>query len=40
MEHPDPLKTIFDEKPRKYKRKTDGFWELLDVRKSKLLQRQ
>ncbi|CBY21281.1 unnamed protein product [Oikopleura dioica] len=30
MEHPDPLKTIFDEKPRKYKRKTDGFWELLD----------
>ena len=36
MQHPEPLKTIFEDKPRKYKRKSDGFWELIDVRNSKL----
>ena len=34
MQHPEPLKTIFEDKPRKYKRKSDGFWELIDVRNS------
>lgn len=40
MQHPEPLKTIFEDKPRKYKRKSDGFWELIDVRNSKLFQLQ
>lgn len=38
LEHPDPLTTIFQNKARKYKRKSDGFWELIDVRNSSSFQ--
>lgn len=31
MQHPEPLETFFQNKVRKYKRKSDGFWELIDV---------